>query len=251
MRYRLDLGLGATLLGSLVLNGFLLARGSPPENGDVRRAASANPPGRAIPCTLPPEPASNTDDHVGPNAPAAGFDAENRDPSWATAQEAAIEAHLADMLVEPLELSVECRSRCCAITGKDALSPGLVLDLQTSAGLMPWSDGLQFSNRVVACFDPAKHKNPPTALARRRKEILAQLKPALARCAQLTNVPVEVTVLVGFDTSGAVIGTNRQGELSGSEAARCADKEISAAASFGPQPHPDGIPFFIHLEPAE
>ncbi len=195
------------------------------------------PPRSLLPAQAAPQPAS------------AVIDDEKRDPEWATAQEAAIEAHVADMVLEPIDISVECRSRCCSITGDEVLSASFMQDLQSSAGLMPWAETLRFSDRVVACFDRAKGKRPPTELARRRKEILGGLGAALDRCARLTSVPVEVTILAGFDAAGRLVGTVRQGELSGSEAAVCADKAVARAATFPRQPTAFGIPFTIRLDP--
>ena len=251
MRRKVDLVLGVGLLASLTLNGALLVRDHSSTTGPT---GSSSPPTTAgpVPCSSTGDPTRPSPGEAGPSATLSkpgDFDDEVRDPAWATAQEAAIEAHLADMLPEPLDLAVECRSRCCAISGKAALSPALVLDLQASAGLLPWAENLQFSNRVIACFDRASAKRPPTELARRRKEILARLQSAVAACARLTAVPVEVTVVVGFDTRGEIIGTSRQGELSGSEAAGCAEKAIADSASFGPQPLPGGIPFVVRMVP--
>jgi hypothetical protein len=252
---RLDLGLSVALAATLGLNAFLLVRRASPASGSLATPiAGAAATSRAIPCppsrlsperALSPATASNASSPGG-----AGFDREERDPAWATAQEAAIHEHIVDMATIAADVSVECRARCCAITGDDVLSPAFILDLQTSAGLMPWAERLSFSDRVIACFDRSAQKRPPTALARRRKEILGLLQPTLERCARLTTVPVEITILVGFDTSGKVVGTHREGELSGSEVARCADQAVTEAASFAPQPYPGGIPFFIHFEPA-
>lgn len=175
MKRRVDLALAVGLLVSLAFNGALLLRdrssAAAPAPASTRSASGA----RSSPCppaalaSRPQEPSASHGD------PAMGrdrrdFDDEVRDPAWATAQEAAIEGHIAEMVREPRDIAVECRARCCAITGKDALSPDFVLDLQTSAGLVRWADGLSFSDRVVACFDRAAARPPPTELARRRNQ---------------------------------------------------------------------------------
>jgi hypothetical protein len=243
----LDMGLGLAALASLALNAFLLVRapsagaGAAPTRGVAQLALPA-------PCQ-PKHSLSAPAITSEPSAMPGDFVDEARDSPWATAQEATIEAHLADMASGPLDLAVECRERCCAITSKNQLPTDFVLDLQTSAGMMPWAERLSFSDRVVACFDRGASKRPPTELARRRKEVLASVGAELDSCARLTTVPVEVTILVGFDTRGRVVGTNRQGELAGSEAARCAERAIAEAASFEPQPFPGGIPFAVRLEP--
>jgi len=248
VKHALDIGLGLATLASLALNTFLLVRTPSPGAGPAPAPAGVAPLALPAPCQ-PKHPMSSPAITSEPSPTSGDFGEEARDPTWATAQEATIEAHLADMATGPTDLVVECRARCCAITSRSQLPTDFVLDLQTSAGIMPWAERLSFSDRVVACFDRASVKRPPSELARRRQEILASVKPGLAACARLTTVPLEVTILVGFDNSGRVIGTNRQGELAGSEGARCAERAIGQAASFGPQPYPGGIPFTVRLDP--
>ena len=246
MTHRLDAALGVALLFSLGLNGLLLLHSAPIAASPQRAPGAEDPPTpRKIPCP----PRSLATAQVAAQPTSSRFDGETRDPEWATAQEAAIESHIADMVHEPMEVSVECRSRCCSISGDGVLSASFMQDLQASAGLMPWAESLSFADRVVACFDRAKGKRPPTELARRRKEILDALSSRLDRCARLTTVPLEVTIMAGFEADGHLVGSVRQGELSGSEAARCAEKAVARAATFPRQPTAFGIPFTIRLDP--
>jgi hypothetical protein len=184
---------------------------------------------------------------AGPPAPCTGFDGETRDPAWASQQEEQLDADLTDLLRHhDVDFAVECRSRCCELTSKEPVSSSVRSELRTSAGLTGWTDSLGFSDTIIPCFDRKAGKKPLTDLVRERNRIVDET--SFEECARLTTVPMDVTILAAVDAKGGV-QTGRQGELSGSEAARCVERRIVEVARFGTQPEPRTVQFLVRLDP--
>lgn len=256
-KWVIDGCIGAALLGSLVLNAVLAIEETPAGadgrvTGDAR---SKNPPHTArVNCnqrlrapTGAEGPVNGGDDQL-----RDGFARESRDATWASAQEDILEAHFEELLSPyRIDLAVECRTRCCEFSGDDVDWALVASEMQTSAGMLGWATEIQFSDHVVACFDRKIAKAAPTKLARRRNEILAQLRREFDKCAGLSTVATAVSVRLGVNADGSIHSSTREGELSGSDAARCVEKLLVDKAHFDPRGEPAVVQFVVALTPID
>jgi hypothetical protein len=256
-RWFVDGCIAGALLGSLVLNVVLASEEAPSEAGErvIRNARWVN---------SGPSPRAHCSERSSVRTGRWGnvngqdeqlhdsFARESRDARWATAQEDVLEAHFQELLSPyRIDLGVECRTRCCEVSGDDVDWALVASEIQTSAGLLGWATEIQFSDHVVACFDRKIIRAAPTKLVRRRNEILAQLRREFDKCGRLSAVATVVSVKLGVNADGSIHSSTREGELSGSEAARCVEKQLVDNARFDRQDEPALVQFVVALTPTE
>jgi hypothetical protein len=255
-RLLVDSCIGAVLLGSVVLNVVLWIDGRP-SGADVRDDTEAHSIGDRRPprtiCTKHLKIRTRGDGRVnGQEQQHSGFAGESRDATWATTQEGVLEAHL-EQLLSPyrIDLAVECRMRCCEFSGDHVDWALVTSELQTSAGLVGWATEFSFGDQVVACFDRETAHRPPTDLVRRRNQILARSARDVATCGELSPVATAVAIRLAINVDGSVHSSTREGELSGSEAARCVEKRLLENADFDPRDEPALVQFVVALSPTQ
>lgn len=278
---RAVLALAVALLGSGALNLVLLRRPAPgatvapvtppaPPTNQARAAVTvdAAPSPAPAPCppvavpgrTAAPTPirAARADD------PLAGFKTEPRDDAWAAPQEAMVHDRLVLMRgVLPNGTTVECRQACCRLTTPTTFvgRVDLLRDLQSSVGFRDLPcDQMAFTSAdpdlpdtdvALLCFDRSRDTlaAPVPDRAVERRDLLARAAPALANCVRQGDVPAEVGLAWFLSETGAVVGATRDGEVAGTDAARCAERVLLQAARFAPAPRPTYVPLTVALAP--
>lgn len=272
-------GLLATLVAASIGLNVFLAKSTPRPVDERRSAVAADPEGQPVirrrpghasqPC--PPRDAGLAASGLRVDAaseePRFGGDVyrdEVRDEAWAPKKEALVRERLVLMLgAMPDGAHLECRQSCCllATPTDNPRRDVLMRDLQSSVGFRFLSESMSFTSRdrdypdndvVVVCFDRKQdtftHPVPDRAVERR--ELMARAAPAIAKCSQLADVASTLVVRLLLDASGAVKESDREGELSGTDAARCVEKVLREEATFAPGTRVyDVVPITIELDP--
>lgn len=257
--------LGAALAASLVLNVYLWHRlpthRDASTDATAQHAPSADLSRHELPTATPrgplPCPPGGGQASRGSTASAGGsddvFDDEERDEVWAPQQEAVVIQRIREMLDSPEpEVIAECRSSCCRISEWPDSIVDFVDDLQSSAGFDFWAVRKAFHQEGIdLCFD----RSGDTLLSQvpnravERQALLANAATALAACRRLVDAPFDLKLSLAIDTRGEVQQVHRDGELSGTDAALCAERAIVAAGAFAEAPFPTSLPVRVRLEP--
>jgi hypothetical protein len=178
--------------------------------------------------------------------PTAVLEREARDPDWADPMETFIQERLERLARahRDIELSTECRERCCVlrIGGPGAIALGE--ELMTAAGLplvLPLNsrsvetDG-GMEEHWLYCTERTEPYPPADFVDRlpERLELGARLEPLIAHCHGLAGSPGTLIVSVLVSADGSEIDIHTRGDIRGTEASACVEDAIQAASRFAP-----------------
>jgi FecR protein len=194
------------------------------------------------------------------------FEAEQRDPSWAAAQERRVEERLTRFVgVEEGRATVECRRTCCQITldiDEAEAMEAVHNDLQTDVGLnhfgrsrfesMMFGGGENGLTTVDFCLNPEQRElgdesRPDRGLE--RDALLSASRQAVEACMAEATAPLVLTITLSIDESGTISNVDTDAEPLNHPASECIERAVLAAARFAPSDIPTSINVRLHLDP--
>jgi hypothetical protein len=197
------------------------------------------------------------------------FDAQERDPSWAPAQEGRIQDRMTRFLgIEGA--AVECRRTCCRIAvDREAWDRSedpdrRIGDLMSDAGLGHLAasgrrgvyslspeqseDGM---GRIVLCLEP-EDLQPRAGHADRgaeREAMLASSRPAVEACMRDAKTPLDLVSNLQIDEAGEIVDVITLADPLGHPAAACVERALLAAARFAPSNRQTSFGISLRLAP--